>query len=420
MNIFLGAYACEPNNGSEPEVGWQMVNEIAKAMPNAMIYAITKANNEELIEEEDYPKNLKFYYYAPPKWLTFWKKGGRGIRIYYYLWLIGAALFMKKQNIKLDIIHHVTFVNDWLPSFFHLLKTKENKFIWGPIGSNDPIDFKFYDNNKMKVQEVVINLLKYFYRNFDPSFHICKKKADCIIGINDNVRDKLKLSDQFFFISDSAISVKKSDVATIESNIKSDNKFTIISVGRLVHIKNFKLTILAFSYFIKNNPNILNVKLKIVGDGKDRIKLEKLAQDLEVENFIEFIGMIPLREVKKYFLNANIFLFPSLENAGFVTLEAMSNSLPVLAMKYGGPEQFIKNNVEDQLVSSTQEYEDIAKDLAGKLELFYNNKELCLKVGIQNKKDIMDRFTWEAKAQKMKNLYQKIVSIENNCNKNSQ
>ena len=150
------------------------------------------------------------------------------------------------------------------------------------------------------------------------------------------------------------------------------------------------------------------------------MRREKLAQDLEVENFIEFIGMIPLREVKKYFLNANIFLFPSLENAGFVTLEAMSNSLPVLAMKYGGPEQFIKNNVEDQLVSSTQEYEDIAKDLAGKLELFYNNKELCLKVGIQNKKDIMDRFTWEAKAQKMKNLYQKIVSIENNCNKNSQ
>ena len=62
MNILLGVYACEPNNGSEPEVGWQMANEIAKAVPDDMIYAITKANNEEFIEKEDYPNNLKFYY----------------------------------------------------------------------------------------------------------------------------------------------------------------------------------------------------------------------------------------------------------------------------------------------------------------------------------------------------------------------
>ena len=42
MNIFLGVYACEPNNGSEPEVGWQMVNQIANLLVNDNIYAITK------------------------------------------------------------------------------------------------------------------------------------------------------------------------------------------------------------------------------------------------------------------------------------------------------------------------------------------------------------------------------------------
>jgi len=58
MNIFLGVYACEPNNGSEPEVGWQMVSEIAKAMPNDNIYAVTKLNNKEVIEKEGYDKNI--------------------------------------------------------------------------------------------------------------------------------------------------------------------------------------------------------------------------------------------------------------------------------------------------------------------------------------------------------------------------
>ena len=410
MNILLGVYACEPNNGSEPEVGWQMVNEIANAMPNDTIYAITKSNNKASIENERYPKNIKFFYYAPPRWLTFWKKGGRGIRTYYYIWLIGAALFLKKQNLRLDIIHHITFVNDWLPSFFYLLKEENTKFIWGSIGSNDPIDFKFHDNNKMKLKEIVTNILKLFYRNFDPFFHICKAKADCIIGINDNVRNKLKLNLSKSFLSYSAIAVKKSDVESISIENKKSSLFTVISVGRLVHIKNFKLIILSFSYFIQNNPNLENVKLKIVGDGEDRKKLEKLSQYLKIEKFIEFVGKVSLKEVQEHFTKANLFLFPTLENAGFVTIEAMSNALPVVAMKYGGPEQFVKNNTQEQLVDPNLKYDDIANELAKRIDLFYKDNDFCERVGMQNRQDILDNFTWEAKAQKMKKLYGKLLN----------
>jgi glycosyltransferase involved in cell wall biosynthesis len=410
MNIFLGVYACEPNNGSEPEVGWQMVNEIAKAMPNDNIYAITKQNNKEIIEKEGYPSNIKFFYYAPSKWLTFWKKGGRGIRTYYYIWLIGAALFMKKQNIKFDIVHHITFVNDWLPSFFHLIKTDKNKFIWGPIGSHDPIEAKFLDGTKRKNIEKVRIFLQLFFRKIDPSFHICKANADCIIGINNNVRKKLNLNDKKYFIVEPAIGMRKSIVNKTSSLEKINETFSVISVGRLLYIKNFKLTIISFAKFLENNPNITNVKLQIIGEGGDKKSLLKLIKDLNIETFVEFTGNIPLKEVQKNFSKANLFLFPTLENAGFVTLEAMSNSLPILAMKYGGPEQFVKNHVEHQLVSSTVTYDEIAESLAKKLELFYNDKELCLKIGTQNRQDILDNFTWEAKAKKIKNLYQELLN----------
>ena len=409
MNIFLGVYACEPNNGSEPEVGWQMVNEIAKAMPDDNIFAITKKNNKDAIEKEGYPKNIKFFYYQAPKWLTFWKKGGRGIRTYYYLWLIGAALFMKKQKIQFDIIHHITFVNDWLPSFFYLLKNKTNKFIWGPIGSNDPINYKFFNKKKLEKVEKITNILKNFYRNYDPFFHICKRKADCIIGINGNVEKKLSLKNKYF-ISEPAIAVKKSDVDKISPKNYNKKEFTIISVGRLVHIKNFNLAILAYSIFIKKQESKTNIKLEIVGDGEEKKELLQLAQKLDISEHVNFIGKIPLNEVQTRFENADVFLFPTLENAGFVTLEAMSNSLPVVAMKYGGPEQFIKHNIEDQLVSSEDEYIFIAKKLAKNLELFYKNQELRVKIGKQNRQDILDNFTWEAKAQKMKKIYGKLFN----------
>ena len=413
MNILLGAYACEPHKGSEPEVGWQMVNEIAKVMPHDTIYVVTKFNNQDLIEKEKYPSNVKFFYYEPPKWLTFWKKGGRGVRTYYYIWLITAALFMKKQNIKFDIVHHITFVNDWLPSFFYLLKTKENRFIWGPIGSNPLNELKFIDGTKRKIIEIVRMFLQLFFRNIDPFFHICKAKADCIIGTTNNVNNNLNLNNQKYFISEPAIAMKKSVASKIQKIQKEDNSFIVISVGQLRYIKNFKLTILAFSKFLKRNPNIKNIKLEIVGKGEDKKSLIALSQELEVEKHIEFIGQIPRIKVQELFSKANLFLFPTMESAGFVTLEAMSNALPIVAMKYGGPEQFIRNNIETQLVSSTGKYDEIAEKLSEKIELFYKNKELCLKVGVQNRQDILDNFTWEAKAQKMKKLYLELLAKEN-------
>ena len=408
MNILLGVYACEPNKGSEPEVGWQMVNELAKSMPNDTFHAITKANNQEEIEKEPCPKNVKFYYYAPPKWLTFWKKGGRGVRTYYYLWMIGAAFYMKKQRSSFDIVHHITFVNDWLPSFFYLLKRKENRFIWGPIGSHDPIEEKFLDGNKRKVIEKIRIGLQLFFRNLDPSFYICRHKADCIIGINDNVGKKLKLKANKYFVAEPAIGMKKSSVEKIEQSTKEEDIFLIVSVGRLLYIKNFKLSIISFSKFLKNNPEV-NAKLQIIGEGGDRKSLETLTSNLGVSEHVEFVGNIPLQDVQKRFAMANLFLFPTLENAGFVTLEAMSNALPIIAMKYGGPEQFIKHNVEEQLVSSTQSYEEISDDISERIESFYADKSLREKVGVQNRKDILNLFTWEAKAEKMKKIYNDLL-----------
>ena len=409
MNIFLCVYACEPNNGSEPEVGWQMVNQIAKLLPNDNIYALTKKNNKEKIEAVEYPKNINFIYYEPPKWLTFWKKGGRGIRTYYYLWMIGANFHVKTLNINFDIVHHITFVNDWLPSFNSLLKNDKNKFIWGPIGSHDPIEKKFLDGTKKRTVENIRILLQKIFRNFDPFFYFTKNKADCIIGINRNVSNKLNLSKIKRFLAEPAIGIEENLLKNTTKQNKNEN-FTIISVGRLIYIKNFKLTILSFAKFLKNNPTIKNINLQIIGEGSDKKELINLAKKLNILEFIEFTGNIPLKDVQDKFAKANLFLFPTLENAGFVTLEAMTNSLPVLAMKYGGPEQFIINNRDKQLVDSTLSYDGLIQDFSEKIKYFYINPSLCEEIGTQNKLDVLNNFTWEAKAKKMVNLYKELLN----------
>ena len=408
MNILLAAYACEPNNGSEPEVGWQMVIQIAKRLQNDKVYVITKKNNKEIIEKEDYPSNLIFYYYELPKWLSFYKKGQRGVRTYYYIWMIAAAMYMKKQNLSLQIVQHITFVNDWLPSFWFLLKKKQTKFIWGPIGSHDPINTKFLDGFKRKLVEKIRIFLQKVFRNMDPFFHITKNRADCIIGINDEVKKKLNLSNGKYFVAEPAIAMKKTFIDAITPDKPENKKFTILSVGRLMYIKNFKMTILAFSQFVKNNPDI-DTELKIIGKGEDREMLKRLVKQEGIEEYVDFVGQIPLDEVFSEFNRANLFLFPSLENAGFVFLEAMSFSLPIVGLNYGGAPQFVKSNIEEQLVSETLEYNLIVNKLYQNIENLYNNDEKCIKIGQQNKSDLIKYFTWEAKADKMVQIYKKLL-----------
>lgn len=408
MNIFIVAYACEPDKGSEPEVGWQMVTGLANIMPQDNIYVITKANNKSIIETKDHPKNISFIYYQLPKAISFWKKGGRGIRTYYYLWMIGAMLHTKSKKMSFDIVHHITFVNDWMPSFFCFLKNKSNIFIWGPIGSNDSIDLKFYSSTKRKIIEKSTNFIKFIFRNFDPFFLICKHRADCIIGINENVSRSLKLDQNKKFISEPAIALPKRSISH-ESSIQEGNSFTVISIGRLTFIKNFNLSIIAFSKFLKSKNNNKNIKLQLVGDGEERLALQNLVEELGISNHVEFVGKVPLHEVQSYLVHAHVFLFPSLENAGFVTLEAMSHSLPVVALDYGGSQQFIKNNVSAQLVPESIEYAEISNQLATNLEHFYNDRELLQNVGKQNKEDILKSFTWEAKCQKVSKLYQDLL-----------
>ena len=74
LKIFISAYACEPGKGSEPGIGWNVVNELAKYNE---VHVLTRSNNRESIESalaEKTEATPVFHYYDLPKCLTFWKR----------------------------------------------------------------------------------------------------------------------------------------------------------------------------------------------------------------------------------------------------------------------------------------------------------------------------------------------------------
>ncbi|MBD1137152.1 glycosyltransferase [Pelagibacterales bacterium SAG-MED49] len=117
---------------------------------------------------------------------------------------------------------------------------------------------------------------------------------------------------------------------------KSNNIFKVVCIGRLSRQKGFDVLIKAIS-------EISDVKLDIIGDGEEKIKLTKLKKELCADNKINFLGWKhkPWKSLKNY----DLFVMPSRwEGPGHTVIEALCQNIPVIVSdcKYG-PKETIKN-----------------------------------------------------------------------------
>ena len=91
LKILLSAYSCEPNTGSEHEVGWQWANKLVNL--GHEVYVITRTSNKKKINsyQNNNTKKINFLYYDFPKlYLKFIKKKKNpNSYLYFILWQVG-------------------------------------------------------------------------------------------------------------------------------------------------------------------------------------------------------------------------------------------------------------------------------------------------------------------------------------------
>ena len=168
LKILLSAYACEPNKGSEPEVGWKWAVTLSKM--GHEVHVVTRLNNKEIIENylsKNKIPNLFFIYFDYPKWLLKFIKGKANVYsyFYFYIWQIGIYFAVKPfiKKIKFDFIHHVTFVSIRIPSFLCFYNVP---FIFGPISGGDkiPIHLRKKFPYLLMIKEFIRDINNYFIK----------------------------------------------------------------------------------------------------------------------------------------------------------------------------------------------------------------------------------------------------------------
>jgi glycosyltransferase involved in cell wall biosynthesis len=110
-----------------------------------------------------------------------------------------------------------------------------------------------------------------------------------------------------------------------------------LAIGRLVPYKRFDLLI--------ELANMLKLDLRIAGTGTDEARLKKLAGPT-----VHFLGFVADSELPDLYANASFLLFPQIEDAGIVPLEALASGLPVIAFGEGGILDILRHGENGLLV----------------------------------------------------------------------
>lgn len=387
MNILLSAFACEPNMGSEPGVGWNFVRILSKNHHVTVLTEIHQKEKIEAVSELPELQNVRFVFIKGPFRNLLYKRNHHGnkvaIFLYYYMWQIIAYLTAKdlsKSN-QYDVVHHVTYCVFRVPSFLYLLG---KPFIWGPVGGGEKAPLALYKLKYFGLKSFIREMarsLSNVIMSRDIFVRLCAKKAGSILATTEQTKELFdkKIWDKISIFSanrlgNEILEIKNKMVDT--KTVCNNSKFKVIYAGQLRGLKGVHLALMAFDKFRKIVPNS---ELIIVGEGETKNILVKLTKKLGLEHHVIFREWMNRESLFKVFTDCQVFLMPSLhDSSSLVVIEAMLFGLPVVCLDLGGPGMIITDKVGVKVKAVTSE--QVVKDLSCALLFLYQNEETRMRM----------------------------------------
>jgi glycosyltransferase involved in cell wall biosynthesis len=193
----------------------------------------------------------------------------------------------------------------------------------------------------------------------------CLSEAKAIYAIADNTRIRLKKYNGY----ESTVLYQP---AVLQGTLKKgDYGDYILAVSRLEESKRIDLTLRSIA------ASTENIRLRIAGSGPQEEALKRLAEELGIDDRVEFMGFVGEDSLVELYAGCcAVHYVPYDEDYGFITVEAMTAAKPVVtANDSGGPLEFIRDGVNGCIAPLDPEAQ------AEKLSILWNDRKLCRRLG---------------------------------------
>jgi len=329
-----------------------------------------------------------------PPWARWWKKGNRGINLYYFLWQWGAYGLARQvhRREKFERVHHITFGGIRSPSFMGRLGVP---FVFGPVGGGETAPWKLRMGYGLRgwildalrdISNLAIQFNPLMHATFCQAQRIYLKTPMSGLVIPKMYREKTKCLRE--------IGINCQEVVEA-SKLKTENKetFRILYVGRFLYWKGMHLGLAAFARLLSTVPV---ARLTLVGKGPEEQQWHRLAERLNISQNIDWISWVPQPELKPLYSCHDVFLFPSLhDSSGTVILEAMVYGLPIVCLDLGGPNVLVNNDFGRVISTAGKSESQVSFALAEALIQCAENPLLRWELGARAKRRVQE-LTWSS------------------------
>lgn len=187
-----------------------------------------------------------------------------------------------------------------------------------------------------------------------------------------------------------------------ELGIKEEQRI-ILCVGRLYYRKGLTTLLRSIPQVVQK---FADVRFLISGEGfkRNEENLRELAEKLNIDDSVTFLGYFPDERLPDLYAAADIFVLPALyENFPFAILEAQSTELPVISTKVGGIPEFLINNENGLLVDPGD-----PEQLAQVIMVLLQDPALAEQLGRCGRRRVEEKFAWPAIADQVVGLYRRL------------
>jgi glycosyltransferase involved in cell wall biosynthesis len=232
-----------------------------------------------------------------------------------------------------------------------------------------------------------------------PGYRSTRRDAAAILVGSMNTWEQVpaRYRDKCFYIEDPGIDP---DRFPRQRTHRASRPIRAVFVGRLVPYKGADMLMEAAAPLIRAG----DLTLDIIGDGPQMPALRDIADREGLGDGLTFRGWVDHHRIVEYFLESDIFTFPSIrEFGGAVVQEAMAVGLVPIVVSYGGPTEFVteKTGFLIELGSRRQIVErlrSVLTRLAADPSLIEAKAQFAIRRA-------RTHFTWRSKAERILEVY---------------
>jgi glycosyltransferase involved in cell wall biosynthesis len=404
LKVLISAYACEPNKGSEPEVGWQWGLQMARFHE---VTVLTRANNRAGIEaglealkgRQPLPK---FIYHDRGRALMALKRRFKLTKAYYVLWQRSAREVVSRlhQAHRFDLMHHVTFAAFRYPTVIwgHGVPS-----VWGPIGGIESIPRQLlpWGHPASLAGESLRNLSNVIQSGPDRVLPR-RAAASAVIFVSTVEMQKtfLRLGRECELMPAIGLSTGKTPH---KPHRQVEGPLKLLFVGNIIALKGIDLALEALK------ESRTKASFTLIGTGNFMEAARRLADKSGLKERVTFHGWVAHEAVLNLYSDYDVFIFPSLhDTGGYAVIEAMLNELPVICLDCGGPAVAVRENcgVKVPLGSRAR----VIAGLASAIRRYDERRELVISEGQAARAVVLQEYDWDRKGARMNEHYRQALA----------